>query len=116
MNSGTRRSSDAGASQPTPIEPTVMNSDPRNPARMGDRGLSTSPAASSRAGRDISEPSAERPGAEERDVDVRDVPAAVSPAAGTGAVMSGSSNLLGPYFRPQPAALSGPGLRVYEIS
>ena len=64
-----------------------MNSEPRNPEGSGDRGLSTSPFPDS-------EVSAVRPAADGRDVDGRDVPAAVSPAAGTGAVISGSSNLL----------------------
>jgi hypothetical protein len=42
MKSGIRRSSDTGASQPTPRDPINMNMDPVKPARIGDRGSSIS--------------------------------------------------------------------------
>ena len=45
MNSGTRRSSETGASQPTPSDPMAMNTEPMKPERRGDEGLSTSAAA-----------------------------------------------------------------------
>ncbi|MCY1222467.1 hypothetical protein D9M72_345610 [compost metagenome] len=86
MNSGRRRSSETGASQPTPSDPIAMNIDPANPERSGESALSTSAVAGS-----------------------GDLPAATFPAAGTRAVISGSSNLLWGVFHPVIAGQTGAG-------
>lgn len=85
MKRGRRRSSETGASQPTPSEPTTRNMEPMKPAISGDLALSTSPVAASCVG-------------------------AIFPAfeaAGTGTVMWFASNRLPGMFRDEVSSLKG---------